>query len=443
MARKFGTLEKIREADETTLAEIPDVGDIIAQNIVEFFRDEEQIASIERMLAAGVTPAPVETAADGVFSGKTVVVTGTLAGFTRQEAEAEIEKRGGKAAGSVSKKTALVVAGENAGGKLEKARTLGVPVIGEDEFAAMLKEELKRRYSASVRAVVEYALMGGDLTAAGSIRKMREGTAGHLARQGALEGAQIEYPLRVQIETERCELLVSGRIDALYERGGAPVIEEIKLFSGEESEAPLPAHRAQAVVYAYTPNVPAAVVRVAYVRADGQEIAAFEELMTRGEICRAFFELLLPYIEKIEREAAWRAARDESLAALQFPYGAWRGEQRKMAVQVYCAIRARKRLFAQAPTGTGKTAAALFPALKALGEGLTEQVYYLTARTTGRETARDMLALMREKGARLRALTLTAKEKCCPFAGAEEWRCEMSECPRAKGFLTGFRRGWT
>ena len=141
VARKFGTLEKIREADETTLAEIPDVGDIIAQNIVEFFRDEEQIASIERMLAAGVTPAPVETAADGVFSGKTVVVTGTLAGFTRQEAETEIEKRGGKAAGSVSKKTALVVAGESAGSKLEKARTLGVPVIGEDEFAAMLKEE--------------------------------------------------------------------------------------------------------------------------------------------------------------------------------------------------------------------------------------------------------------------------------------------------------------
>ena len=193
---------------------------------------------------------------------------------------------------------------------------------------------MKRRYSASVRAVVEYALMGGDLTAAGSIRKMREGTAGHLARQGALEGAQIEYPLRVQIETERCELLVSGRIDALYERGGAPVIEEIKLFSGEECEAPLPAHRAQAVVYAYMLNVPAAVVRVAYVRADGQEIAAFEELMTRGEICRAFFSLLMPYVEKIEREAAWRAVRDESLAALQFPYGAWRGEQRKMAVQV-------------------------------------------------------------------------------------------------------------
>lgn len=300
---------------------------------------------------------------------------------------------------------------------------------------------MKRRYSASVRAVVEYALMGGDLTAAGSIRKMREGTAGHLARQGALEGAQIEYPLRVQIETERCELLVSGRIDALYERGGVPVIEEIKLFSGEEREAPLPAHRAQAVVYAYMLNVPAAVVRVAYVRADGQEIAAFEELMTRGEICRAFFSLLMPYVEKIEREAAWRAVRDESLAALQFPYGAWRGEQRKMAVQVYCAIRARKRLFAQAPTGTGKTAAALFPALKALGEGLTEQVYYLTARTTGRETARDMLALMREKGARLRALTLTAKEKCCPFAGAEEWRCEMSECPRAKGFFDRLPQG--
>ena len=279
---------------------------------------------------------------------------------------------------------------------------------------------MKRKFSASVRAVVEYALMGGDLSAAGSLRKMSEGTAAHLARQSALEAAETERPVRALIETENCELSLSGRIDALYERGGLPVVEEIKLFSGVEREAPLPAHRAQAVVYAYLLEAPEAVVRVLYVRSDGREAAAFEETMRRGEICRAFFDLLLPYLEKLERETAWRSVRDASLAAMQFPFEGWRGEQRKMAAQVYWAVKSRKRIFAQAPTGTGKTAAALFPALKALGEGLTEQVYYLTARTTGREAARDLLALLREKGVRLRALTLTAKEKCCPFAGAEQ-----------------------
>lgn len=294
---------------------------------------------------------------------------------------------------------------------------------------------MKRVYSASVRAVVEYALMAGDLTAEGSLRRMREGTAAHLARQSALEGAQTEPPVRAQIETARCALSLSGRIDALYERDGLPVVEEIKLFSGEACEEPLPVHRAQAIVYAYLLDVPAAVARVLYVHADGSEAAAFEETLSRDEIRRAFFELLAPYLWKIEREAAWRELRDESLAALQFPYGAWRGEQRTMAAQAYWAVKSKKRLFVQAPTGTGKTAAALFPALKALAEGLTEQVYYLTARTTGREAARDMLTLLRGKGARLRALTLTAKEKCCPFAQGDDWRCEMRECPRAKGFF--------
>lgn len=139
VARRFGTLDAIRAADADALSAIPEVGGVIAQNIVEFFQDEKQNCSIDRMLEAGVKPAEMEMATAGVFSGKTVVVTGTLSMFTRQQAEAAIEKLGGKAAGSVSKKTSMVVAGENAGSKLEKAQKLGVPVIGEAEFAAMIE----------------------------------------------------------------------------------------------------------------------------------------------------------------------------------------------------------------------------------------------------------------------------------------------------------------
>ncbi|MDR0898637.1 MAG: NAD-dependent DNA ligase LigA [Oscillospiraceae bacterium] len=139
LAAHLGSLEALQKADLDALVQIPEVGGIIAQNIVEFFADPNEGASLERLLAAGVRPVEAEaTDAGGALAGKTLVVTGTLAGMTRQEAERAIERAGGKAAGSVSKKTAYVVAGEAAGSKLEKARALGVPVLDEAGFKALL-----------------------------------------------------------------------------------------------------------------------------------------------------------------------------------------------------------------------------------------------------------------------------------------------------------------
>ncbi len=293
----------------------------------------------------------------------------------------------------------------------------------------------KPRYAASVRAVVEYALLSGDLTAGGSVRRMREGMRAHMGRQAGLTDAAVETPVHGTVETAHCLLELSGRIDALLERDGVPVVEEIKLAAAPGYDAPLPAHRAQAEMYAYLLGAEEAAVRVVYVSRDGAEVASFERRMTHGALCAAFFSLVLPYIERLERETQWRAVRNASLRALPFPFAAWREEQRKMAVQVYWAIRSRKRLFAQAPTGTGKTAAALYPALKALGEGLTEQVYFLTARTTGQDAALEALARLRQSGMRLHALRLTAKEKICPYAGTENFSCRMDGCPCAKGFF--------
>lgn len=138
LARRFGSLDALRAADEGTLTEVPDVGGVIAQNITEFFRDEQQRGQVDRLLALGVSPAPVEAEAAGVLSGKTVVITGTLSGMTRQQAEQAVERAGGKAASSVSRKTSLVVAGENAGSKRAKAEALGVPVLDEAAFLALL-----------------------------------------------------------------------------------------------------------------------------------------------------------------------------------------------------------------------------------------------------------------------------------------------------------------
>jgi len=139
LAEKFGSVEGLRNATRDQLLEIDDVGEIVADSILGFFADEANVRMVDALLAAGVSPeAPTAKAEGGAFEGMTVVVTGTLSKLSRAQAEEAIRERGGKAAGSVSKKTSLVVAGEAAGSKLTKAQSLGVRVIGEDEFLEML-----------------------------------------------------------------------------------------------------------------------------------------------------------------------------------------------------------------------------------------------------------------------------------------------------------------
>lgn len=142
LAEHFGSLDALRKATAEELVALPDVGDIVAEGIVEFFSDERIGAQVDELLALGVK-APHEArkiAADGPFSGLTVVLTGTLSSMGRTEAAAKIEALGGKVAGSVSKKTGLVVAGESAGSKLDKANALGVRVMSEAEFLQALEE---------------------------------------------------------------------------------------------------------------------------------------------------------------------------------------------------------------------------------------------------------------------------------------------------------------
>ena len=134
LANTFGSLQKLREATLEQLIAIPDVGDIVAQSVIEFFSYPENHEMIERLLAAGVHPAEAEKKAEGVFTGMSIVVTGTLPTLSRNDAEERIRQNGGTAASSVSKKTAFVVAGEKAGSKLTKAESLGIEIIDEAEF---------------------------------------------------------------------------------------------------------------------------------------------------------------------------------------------------------------------------------------------------------------------------------------------------------------------
>ena len=140
LARRFGTIEALRSATVEQLTEVPDVGEIVARSIVEFFADPSIATQVDRLLAHGVKPRPEEVQQDSPISGKTIVVTGTLEKLDRRQAEALIESLGGKAAGSVSKKTDYVLASESAGSKLTKARELGVRVLNEQEFFELIGE---------------------------------------------------------------------------------------------------------------------------------------------------------------------------------------------------------------------------------------------------------------------------------------------------------------
>jgi len=141
LARRYGSLERLRAASEEELAEIPGIGPEIARSVHTFFRQEETAAVLEKLARFGVLPEPREPEAvaetPAPFAGKTFVFTGALQQMSRSEAEERVRKLGGTASSSVSRKTAFVVAGEKAGSKLRKARELDVPVLTEAEFLEM------------------------------------------------------------------------------------------------------------------------------------------------------------------------------------------------------------------------------------------------------------------------------------------------------------------
>ena len=140
LARRFGGARAFLDATEGELQAVRDVGPEVARHIWSFLQNAENRSAVEKLLEAGIAPEP-ETAAStaGAFAGKTVVLTGTLTGFSRDQAKAEIERRGGRVAGSVSRKTDLVVAGDDSGTKLKKAQGLGVRVVDENGFRDLLK----------------------------------------------------------------------------------------------------------------------------------------------------------------------------------------------------------------------------------------------------------------------------------------------------------------
>lgn len=300
--------------------------------------------------------------------------------------------------------------------------------------------ESKDSIKLSVRDFVTFVLQNGDLGTgfAGSSR-MTEGIKGHQAVQKAGgEEYTPEVPVFYTIEKEGIRMEISGRIDGIISTEDGITIDEIKTTSADidaidENYNPL--HFAQAKCYAFIfsdqNELETIDVQVTYYQIETKVTKAFLKSFSIEELQLFFNDLVDRYIEWAQVVRKWWEVRDASIKGLDFPYSSYRKGQREMAVGVYKTIRNKQKLFAQAPTGTGKTIAALFPAVKALGEGLTSKIFYLTAKTTTRNVAENAFNMMRERGLKFKTLTLTAKEKLCITPGAS---CNPALCEYACGY---------
>jgi DNA excision repair protein ERCC-2 len=298
----------------------------------------------------------------------------------------------------------------------------------------------------SVRGLVERFLRSGDLDLEGyGLAPPLEAIRAHQKLQASRpEGYQKEVPVSRRFEKDGLVLEVHGRIDGVLELDQACVVEEIKTTRGDPEEASRrdePTHWGQLRVYAFLHAVERDLenvgARLTYYQLETGRTVEVDRLF-RIEELREFTEgLVFRYLAWTARLLAFRSRRDSSLASAAFPFPSYRRGQREMAVAVYRAIRDGGALLLEAPTGIGKTAAALFPAVKALASESTERVFYLTARTTGRALAERSLDEMRRQGVEVRSSTLTAKEKIC---FNPEKACNGEECDYARGFYDRIER---
>ncbi|MGN0314092.1 MAG: helicase C-terminal domain-containing protein [Fusicatenibacter sp.] len=312
----------------------------------------------------------------------------------------------------------------------------------------------------SVRNLVEFLLRSGDIdrrTGGFTDRDaMQAGTRQHQKIQKKMGSAyQAEVPLLFEREYDHFVLKIEGRADGILTDEEGVLIDEIKgtYRELEKMEEPVMVHLAQAKCYAYIYGSQNQLTQIGilmtYCLLESDE-ERFRQPLTKEEVLPSssnwrirhfrmqyqieeltqWFEgLLEQYYQWAEFQFQWQKKRDESMQGLEFPFP-YRSGQRDLVTSVYRTILRKKELFVQAPTGVGKTMSTVFPAIRAIGEGYGERLFYLTAKTITRTVAEEAISILKSKGLFFKAITLTAREKMCVL---EEPECDPIHCPRARG----------
>ncbi len=290
----------------------------------------------------------------------------------------------------------------------------------------------------SVRSLVEFILRSGNIDNRRTTsvdNAMQEGSRIHRMIQRRMGPEyQAEVALRYAYDAGEYEIVIEGRADGIITTQNVTVDEIKGTFRDlKKMKEPVPVHLAQAKCYAYIyakqKGLQDIRVRMTYCHIETEEIRYFHYSFVFSELEHWFLDVLEQYRKWADFSFQWQRERQASIKALQFPFP-YREGQKELVTYVYQTIYHKRKLFIEAPTGVGKTISTVFPAVKAMGEGMCEKIFYLTAKTITRTVADNALEILREKGLKCKSVILTAKEKICFM---EETECNPEYCPYAKG----------
>jgi len=319
-----------------------------------------------------------------------------------------------------------------------------------------------RNIKISVRNLVEFILCSGDLDntrTRSDLDAMQAGSRIHRKLQkqmGSDYTAEVSLTITVPVHRDGIdfELTIEGRADGIIqnnqiredfsvlifeeEETSTPevIIDEIKGVYMELSHmtAPVGVHRAQVMCYAYIYATQEGLsnigIRLTYCNLETENIRYFEETLSYEELSNWFDYLVTEYAKWAAWQIQWTDKRNFAIKGMDFPFP-YREGQKELVTGVYKTVLRKKKLFIEAPTGVGKTISTVFPSVKSMGEGLSEKIFYLTAKTITRTVAEDTFKLLGGSGLELKVVTITAKDKVCILDKPD---CNPGACPRAKGY---------
>lgn len=274
-----------------------------------------------------------------------------------------------------------------------------------------------------IRQLVEFVLRSGDLMENKNSQNTAQNGSRIHRRLQKTRSRNTDYESEVYLKTEvtmnDTEYVISGRADGITTTDKSILIEEIKTSDqpfDELSDNTLELYWGQVKVYGYIilkehPELKHVDLRLTYFQVSTETITSDDKTFERDQLNDFFQNLIEEYEYWLVLRAKLRKTRNQSIQQLSFPFDKFRTGQHELAAAVYKTVYYQKRLFVEAPTGTGKTISTLFPAIKSMGEERIQRLFYLTAKQSTRRVAEETIDLMSKKGLQLKSITLTAKDK--------------------------------